>query len=486
MWYTRGMLHDIPIVDRFSENINWNGFSYIISKVLATGLSFVLYKLLSTSDFSIWANTQSIIFLLLLWLDCGFRKSIPRFIPELSEKKQSYTWFIRNTIVFHTAVIILALPIFHFTISSLIKSLSAQSHIPSNSYLYYLPFVACSVFFIEGVVSIFKIFFHAHFWSKWFNGIDTIMVIGEKSLNCFFIYTISDSYKLITALFLSKLISRTVLLILSTWQLYWETKKINSMNHGLSDTFFIDRRAITKRFITHSTIMWINNTIKSLSERNFLLPLLTYTLGPSQANIYKVANDGAILLYRSVFKTIGSTDTALLSHIKTEKDQGAMRNLFFEKISKTIIFLCSVSLTIGACASRFALSHAIKPSALNIFYLLLVSQIFEIILSPYERILEVDCRYRQLFYAYAPYIIVMATILTTPFTHYLGLNKTLTLICIARLTTSLIMTFYANLTPNNSFRFPFSYAFNALAAFIAFNSVAHFAIPVCIKYIKII
>jgi hypothetical protein len=143
--------------------------------------------------------------------------------------------------------------------------------------------------------------------------------------------------------------------------------------------------------------MWANNTVKSLSERNFMLPLLTYTLGPTSANMYKVANDGALLLYRSVFKTIGSTDTALLSQIKTGIDHEDMRTVFFEKISKTIILLCAVSLTIGLSISQFISSYSIKPSLLQIFSLLLISYILEILLSPYERILEVDQRYKQLF-----------------------------------------------------------------------------------------
>ena len=76
---------------------------------------------------------------------------------------------------------------------------------------------------------------------------------------------------------------------------------------------------IKNAFIKHSLIMWANNNLKSLSERNFLVPFFTHIFGPGPANLFKVANDGALLFYRIAIKTIGTTDTSLLAHIETSQ-----------------------------------------------------------------------------------------------------------------------------------------------------------------------
>ncbi len=467
------MIQHTRLIDQFSENINWNAFSYITSKILTTALSFVLYKTLSTTDFSLWANVQSFIFLSLLWLDCGFRKSIPRFIPEISQHGSFYGMFIKNIFLFRVGTLLLALPLFYWLISSLLSSLCETHHAPSVLYG-----IIGSIFLVEGVVSLLRIFFHAHLWSKQFNTVYTLSVIGEMSCNTLLIYTVSTSSDLVIALLLSKLASGLTTMTVTAVQLF---RAIRNRPFHSENNLRPAPSSIVNRFIIHSGAMWANNTARSLSERNFMLPLLTYTLGPASANMYKVANDGALLLYRSVFKTIGSTDTALLSQIKTATDQDDMRGLLLEKISKTLILLCAISLTIGACVSQWVSSYSVKPSLLQIFTLLLMSYILEILLSPYERILEVDQRYKHLFYSFAPYLMGMIIILITPLALYLGLTKTLMLICGMRLASSLLTTFYANADSNSSFYFPFAYARTIFAYFIVSNGMIHLLKIFCQK-----
>src|SRR6185436_9452150 len=168
------MTHNERIIDQFSENINWNALSYIISKLLTTALSFILYKILSTTDFSLWANIQSIIFLLLLWLDGGFRKAIPRFIPEFSQDAHLYTRFITTIFFFRIVLLICSLPIFYFISCSLV---------PHSLCTFY--FITGSIFCVEGIISLLRIFFYAHLWSRQFNSIYTVMVMGEMGFNAF-------------------------------------------------------------------------------------------------------------------------------------------------------------------------------------------------------------------------------------------------------------------------------------------------------------
>src|SRR5581483_10932205 len=72
----------------------------------------VLYRSLSVADFSTWANITSIIFLMLLWIDCGFRKSIPRFCPEFSRDKLLHKRFITYLILFYSTLLMISVPLF--------------------------------------------------------------------------------------------------------------------------------------------------------------------------------------------------------------------------------------------------------------------------------------------------------------------------------------------------------------------------------------
>ena len=70
-----------PLFRQFSSALAWNALAYTAHKSAFTIRTFLLYRFLSPSDFSTWATTNSALFLLLLWLDLGLRKSIPRYAP---------------------------------------------------------------------------------------------------------------------------------------------------------------------------------------------------------------------------------------------------------------------------------------------------------------------------------------------------------------------------------------------------------------------
>ena len=66
------------LAQSFSSAIRWNGIAHAITQLLFFLRTAILYATLSAQDFSLWAQSMSVMFLLLLWFDCGFRKSIPQ------------------------------------------------------------------------------------------------------------------------------------------------------------------------------------------------------------------------------------------------------------------------------------------------------------------------------------------------------------------------------------------------------------------------
>ena len=206
-------------------------------------------------------------------------------------------------------------------------------------------------------------------------------------------------------------------------------------------------KKIKTDFIKHSGIMWGNTILKSLTERNFIFPLLTVTLGLEPANIFKVANDWALLFQRSIVKTIGTTDTLLFAQVNELKNENIM-NEAFQKISSKIRSL-SIPL-FGILMLVFFLKNYFVQDQLifKAFILLVISYLIESILSPYERILEVKKRYLALILAYIPFIMFLFITLNKRILSYFGLIEFIFLLCFVRLVSSVIITWHTRRTYN--------------------------------------
>jgi len=184
--------------------------------------------------------------------------------------------------------------------------------------------------------------------------------------------------------------------------------------------------------------MWINNTLKSFSERNFLVPLLTFLLGQQIANLFKIAQDWALLFERSILKTIGVSDTALLAHA----EMGSWSiDLAFKKLMHKVIGLCIPLfgiITLIFINGRYIFG---EQTAFQTFLLLAITYLIEVLLSPYERMLEVKQRYLLLMVAYAPYIVgVLFLFYSIPF---IGLQSFILIMQGVRLVSSFIMSWFA-------------------------------------------
>ena len=384
--------------------------------------TFLLYYALSAHHFSMWATTTSAIFLLLLWLDMGLRKSIPRFAPLFSAQR---TTLITTILIIHLSILLCALP---FLIWFL------QSHPPT------ILLLATIIYLAQGTQSIIRLAYHAYFLNKPFNIIATSSSVLELAALVSALILLPTHLILMSTLTITAISSVGVCVI--AYRAFFYPSSTNFAGDPESSSTETPTSTTYRQFFTHSLIMWITTIIKSFSERNFLLLLITSSSGVAVANIFKLANDGALFFYRIIIKTIGVADTALLAHIETGHESRGEKNSMMisavkEVVAKTTrLILPLLGILVGIC---FVPNRLYTPDVFHAFLLMTIGYILETILIPYERLLEVRRRYLFLFLSYLPYIGVMILLTLTLRISSIGLLPLLLCIHIVRLVSYLLI-----------------------------------------------
>lgn len=419
---------------QFSSGITWNALLYSLHKVSTTIFSWALFMRLTSYDYATWANINALVFLAILWLDFGLRKSIPRFCPEFARNRSTHRSFVRSILILQSSLLIITTPLFMYLSYKSAYTLSLEH----NLWLFYM---ATALFISEGLISVLRTLYHAHFWNKEFNTISIGLLVVEMVGNGIIISMYSASHQILVYVLVIKIITGIITLGICLYVLkrLYQLQRYNDMSSDTSDT-----QALTKSFVKHSGIMWFNTNIKSISERNFLVPFITYSLGHIPANIFKVANDGALLVYRMIIKTIGTNDTALLAHVHTEQNTHEAMDNAFKKLTTKIAGLCFPLLGIIIIAGAHSINIIKDNNVFLIFFIITISYLIEALLSPYERILEVHAQYKYLIYAYVPYIVMMIILYSFNFITFIGLVNMILLIQGVRLVSSLIMVYYAH------------------------------------------
>ncbi len=415
------------LYSKFAQGVNWNAFLYFIYKISATLLTFLLYNKLDSKTFSTFANLNAIIFLLLLWIDFGFQKSIPRFCPFYAKNSNDLKSFIKSLLTFKIIILVLALPLYLILVDRFANTLHLTEF---KSYFY----AGVILLLLEGIISVIRLIYHAYFWQKQFNSMNALSLMLEIGLDLGCILLIPNQFILLAMLLMSKILSRVVLLLLSGI-------KLPRLSHNIAQNKeqAINVEQLNKRFMIHSSIMWFNTNIKSLTERNVLVPLFTHIFGPAVANMFKVANDGALLFYRIVIKSIGTADTALFAHIDSMGEGKETWQVAFKKLTTKIAALVLPLLGIVFVLYKYKLMIKYDNNVFLIFLLISICFLMEVMFSPYERVLEVKRDYVLLTCAYTPYIIMVIVLLTTNLMTSIGLFNSITLIHGVRLVSSLIM-----------------------------------------------
>lgn len=389
------------IHQKFSEAIFWNVIWYVTYKITSLILLYVLYHRLSPLYFSTWASVNAILFITLIWLDFGFRKSIPRFAPLF------LTATYRNRFIaalMLTQTFLLALGLLPFlTVLSMHTSIT-------------LPLDVCALLFItEGFKNLVQTLYHSHFKQKQFTITASCITALEAALALLYINVAQPnaaSESIILFLLILKTISNTVVTGL-TLLLLPRTFALDAMHKPSKPPIHYNAQNLIVAFIKHSFFIWFSTGIKTLTERNILFLYVTHYFGAPVANTFKIFYDSAISFQRIIIKALGTADTSLLAHIHLTLDTTHdSRNTLLEQaitiIAKTIYKLLFILIIIATGISLLSYTTTIHTKEmLLIFGIVSIGYILEVILSPYERILEVKQEYPALIGAYAPYMIII-------------------------------------------------------------------------------
>ena len=417
------------LITSFNTGTNWNAYLYTIYKVTTSLTPILLFRTLDSSPFSAWANLNSIIYLTLLWTDFGFRKSLPRYWPEFAGNHEALKWFTRRIIFFQLGVLIFITPLLMF----FIHYFGSTFNIKQLNLVYAIPII----FIIEGIVSLMRLIFHAHFAMKQFNLLASWLLLLEAGLGVMSIYWLHNE-QLIYALIFNKAVCSSIVIVGASGMLPLLYQK---RKHGEDKS--IDTNILMRNFIKHSGVMWFNTSLRSLSERNFLIPLLTATVGAELANWYKIANDGALLFQRMVLKTIGTADTSLLAYTKVMQSKEKLMEVAFKKLTTKIAALCLPLLGVIFLLMKEMYITANTHFVFQLFCIMTFSYLIELMLLPYERMLEVERRYICLVGVYVFYVFALAFIIISNRFALIGFMSTIIGIGGVRLVSMGIMVWYA-------------------------------------------
>lgn len=384
-------MNNQELLSAFDRALAWNAALYSVYKITSTFLTFLLYSKLTSDDFCLWANTNSIIFMTLLWSDLGLRYAATQFMPVITTSKD-YKKIITTIILCKLALITLSVPI---ALILLTKTIPNAQTLTTNQ------LVVIAVWYIaEGLVAVMQTIYHAQFQNKRFNLIQSIVLVAELMVIAY--CAIIPSTHLVTDIYLIKAIGGLTITVLA---LMLFKNYEHKHPHTPTDPTLYQRMA------EHAAVLWGTSALKSLSERNFLMPIISNISGSAYAAAFKLALDSALLLQRTVLKTIGTADSALLTHARqqgrhTSNTDKEAQDRLINRITWIIGLLVIVYGGIG----MYSLGSSASQEMVMLFFVLLCGYAAELRLLPYERMLEVHQAYKDLIYIYAWYALALGVI----------------------------------------------------------------------------
>ncbi len=352
---------------KFNDALAWNGALYFISTCSKFWVSILLYRTLSTYDFIIWANLLSLVFLLALWLDFGFSRSLPQYAPQFAKCPQAKRRFLRNIFAFKGV-----------TTALVAITLVLTTHLP---FVYVGAILLC----IESMKSTTRLLYHSYFKHKMFNRLES----GVITLRLLAIVLLCSYHGSLQSIFAVEIIASLALTLYTLMSL--------NIDHEYSGELPGD---LGRSFAQHSAAIWSLNTVASIAERNFLVPLCTLLFGAAGGALFKVANDGALLFSRFVLKTIGTTGTSLLSH-GSPRAQLQVLNARIALLTKPLIGIVLLS------ALVFALAPFTSTLHFYTFFVLALGYLTQLMFMGYDRLLEVTHNYKPLFVSLLPYTLIV-------------------------------------------------------------------------------
>jgi len=372
------------IYNTFHTAINWNALLYITMNISYTVISTVFFYRLNSELYNTWANITSFIYIILLWCDCGFRKAIPLYLPRMESDPKSLQRFFRFIIFSQLIICSLGMAGLGFILFRL-------THV--TIFVVY----GLLIFLLEAPLVLLQSLYHGNFLNREYNS--RIISLLMVELFCMsLLFFLLPSAILLHAYFML----RIIFLATSNWVTGSKIAKHCNTHIAQSNTDGNDNKLAL--FVRHSLTMWSTTTLRSLSERNVLVPLLSFTVGLQVANIYKLGNDWALFIQRAIIKSIGTTDISLVAHINHYCNYHDI-NKIFEKIMSKVLILVIPSAFIVFLSLLYHFYNGFSLIFI-VFLVLVCSYLFEILCAPYQRILEAQQHYIFLFTVHILYIII--------------------------------------------------------------------------------
>ncbi len=385
-------MHIDELNSRINTALSWNAFSYTVFKLTSTALTFVLFKQLNTIDFAVWTGINSLIYLILVWADMGMRKTIPAFFPLITESnRKQYTFLLISA---YTAILTIACPFALW----LVSRYAYQVNLPMNNALL---FASALLYFGHGLEMLFQTIFHAYLWHRTYNKMLAAIQFAYMVLVIGAAFVFTPSLAMVFYIILGKGIASLICAILSAILLNKRLPDSYMAFEPLSQEFL-------QKFLKHAGLMWGAAVLKSLTERNITVPFVTYFLGPNLGNIFKVAQDGALLLQRLIFRTIGTTDTSLFAYLRNTHDASVDLHVFqhaFTKLATKLAYLAIPLIGVVWFMQCQVSCCGTSAYGFDLFFIISIGLLLELLLTPYERMLEVHADYADLAYAYLFYIV---------------------------------------------------------------------------------
>ncbi|HJM68655.1 MAG TPA: hypothetical protein QGF02_01795 [Candidatus Babeliales bacterium] len=382
------------VINTFHSAINWNALLHITMNISYTAISTIFFYRLTNAHYNIWANINSFIYIILLWCDCGFRKAIPLYLPRIESDKQSLSRFIRFIIISQLIICSIGMISLGFILFRL-------THSPS--FVIY----GLLVFLLEAPLVLLQSLYHGKFLNREYNGrIISLLMIELFFMSSLFLFLPS------TILLHAYFILRITFLATSNLVTGSKIAKEYSTNSQPRSTKEEGGENKLVLFARHSLTMWSTTTLRSLSERNILVPLLTFMVGAQAANVYKLGNDWALFIQRAIIKSIGTTDISLIAHINHYCNFHDINNIF-QKIMRKVLMLVIPSAFIVFLSFLYQFNSGFSFTFI-LFLVLVCSYLFEILCAPYQRILEAQRHYKFLFAVHCLYLIIPLLCFLTP------------------------------------------------------------------------
>jgi hypothetical protein len=370
----------------FSHAVAWNALLFIVSRTSQVICSYGVYYLTNKLIFFQWSHSLALIYLILLWIDFGFKKSIAFFAQTLHEQN-----LLKTVLLVQLAVVGMAGVGLVCCSQWLVPYLSTMQ-------LSLSVIVLC----LQGALFAAQNIYHAYFFNKVYN---RAIMAGAVFELIALVLLVTNRASLEAAL-LGKIIASAASLIVLL-----KTSKLIIRNKPTQTA--VDY----KNMITHTGVMGLTTVLKSLSERNFLLPFFAAAYGVEGAILYKLANETALFFYRVVIKSLGSADTALLARAQEAKHARFFSQavlLIQRKIVILIVPLAALFI-LSYVGSSYASYYAMAPRDgrfLSLVRILIISYLGESFLISYERVLEVKQEYRSLLQSYVLYAALLGGVLS--------------------------------------------------------------------------